>query len=63
MQEIAEARKHTMEKDNKTKVIATIAAVVLVVSGATGGVACHNHQEAVQAAQQLATTQTVTRRR
>lgn len=58
MQEIAEARKHTMEMDNKTKVIATIAAVVLVVDGVTGGVAWHNQQEAVQAAQQLAAAQT-----
>lgn len=39
MQEIAEARKHTMEKDNKTKVIATIAAVMLVAGGVTGDVA------------------------
>ena len=39
MQEIAEARKHTMEKDNKTKVIAAIAAVMLVAGGVTGGVA------------------------
>ena len=34
-------------ENNKTKVIATIAAVVLVVDGVTGGVAWHNQQEAV----------------
>ncbi|WP_288270683.1 hypothetical protein [uncultured Bifidobacterium sp.] len=39
MQAIAEARKHTIEKDNKTKVIATIAAVMLVAGGVTGDVA------------------------
>lgn len=42
-----------MEKDNKTKMIAVIAAVVLVAGGVTGGVAWHGHRQAAQAEQQL----------